>query len=522
MKPGLIAPGGLLLPGAPRPPHHPYADLFPMLAEERRASFRASLQQGQNRPIVLHKGAILDGRNRERELVELAAPVAYVVFTGTNREALDYVIAENLERRDLTDKQRAMIAAKIATLRLGDNQHTRRDVNAPTLPLSEQPNEIAAPDRSVAMGAADADSSAPQPPASAAASQDQESVIRNQGSENVERAPIGGGSPDLSLGEAATLMNVPRRSAERAAVIERQGVPELKEAVESGPLSLAAGETIAKLSEDEQKKIVAAADPKVVKEIAKKNRAEKQTKSRDKRLANMAKAGSLDLIDGKKYGVHLIDIPREFVAWSDATGAEKSPHNHYRVEGFDYLAGLHDKILACSAENCVVVMWAWANSLIDQIELLAEWGFASLRPRDGFGRLVQPSGKTLPPVGEGRYRSHQVWAKRNADGSLHRGMGFWFIDGHELLLVGARGDVPAPLPGTQAASLLDLPIGAHSEKPGAAIRDQIDRYFPGVQKLEWFARVPDLAAFKQRHPDWDVTGNEVFPGAAEPVREAAE
>jgi hypothetical protein len=65
---GTMQPGGLLMPGAARPKHHPFASLFPMLADERRESFRNSLAQQQNHPIVLHKGLILDGRNREREL----------------------------------------------------------------------------------------------------------------------------------------------------------------------------------------------------------------------------------------------------------------------------------------------------------------------------------------------------------------------------------------------------------------------------------------------------------------------
>jgi hypothetical protein len=78
-------PGGLLMPGAPLPKHHPCANLFPMLAYEHRESFRKSLAEQQNHPIVLHQGMILDGRNRARELVQLGKPIAYVVFIGTSR-----------------------------------------------------------------------------------------------------------------------------------------------------------------------------------------------------------------------------------------------------------------------------------------------------------------------------------------------------------------------------------------------------------------------------------------------------
>lgn len=471
---GAIQPGGILMPGAPLPPACKIAEIFPMLRDEQRESFRASLAEKQNHPIVLWRGTLLDGRNRARELIELKKPISYVIFVGTPRDALDYVMAENFERRHLDESQRAWAASAAAKMRLGDNQHSQpAQICAPSLPLGEQKTD-----------------------------------------------PAEEGAPLLSQTEAAEVFGVSRRSVQHATTVREKGAEELQHAVETGTVKVSAAADIAALPIEEQRKIIAAADPKVVKEVSKKNREDRQAKSREKRLANMATAENLTLIEGRKYGVHLIDVPREFVKWSDATGAEKSPENHYRVEAFDYLANLREKILAASSPNCVAVMWAWGNSIQDQFDLLVEWGFAQARRRGENGLLLRDGkGAILPPVGDGRYRSQQIWAKRNADGTLHRGTGFWFIDGHELLLYGARGDVPAPLPGTQARSLLDLPIGGYSEKPHEHIRDQLDAYFPGVPKLEWFARVPDFAAFKKRHPYWDVTGNEA---AQQPVREAAE
>ncbi|MDI1265003.1 MAG: MT-A70 family methyltransferase [bacterium] len=474
-----MQPGGLMMPGAPRPKHHPFANLFPMLADDRRESFRDSLKENQNHPIVLHKGLILDGRNRERELAELGKPVKFVVFVGTDRQALDFVKAENLERRDLTESQRALIGAKIATLRLGDNQH------------SAQPAPIGAPSLFSNEAASDASGEAEEQ------------------------------RPSISQADAADMMNVGRRSVQRATVVLEKGAPELVEAVEKGAVAVSAAADIAALPIEEQKAIIAAADPKVVKEVAKKNRSEKQAAGRERRLENMRKPDATPLLaGGNKVGVFYIDIPRKFTSWSDDTGAEKSPENHYRVETFEFLAGLRDEIQARAKDDAVVFMWAWANSLQDQIDLLAEWGFASVRRRDDVGRLLRGTdGKILKPVGEGRYRSHQIWAKRASTGNYNRGTGFWFIDCHELLLVGARGDVPAPTMGTQAMSILDGEIGDHSEKP-AAFRDQIDRYFPGVPKLEMFGRVDDEAAFKAKYPLWDVWGNEMF-GADQPRSEDA-
>lgn len=495
MSAGMIQPGGVLMPGSPlyetwrksfatppeagKPPPgvHPLADLFPMLEDKHRQTFRASLSEKQNHAVVLHLGLLLDGRNRARELIELGKPINHVVFIGTSRQALDFVNAENLERRHLTESQRAMAAARTATLKLGDNQHrtTAAPTGAPSLFVETAP-------------------AADNPPA----------------------------QPLISQSEAADVYNVGRRSVQRAAVVIEKGAPELQEAVKQGDVTVSAAAEIAALPIEEQRAIVAAADPKVVKEISKQNRVEKAKVGRERRLKNMATGDATPLLDGGgKVGVFYVDIPREFVKWSEETGAEKSPENHYRVEDFDFLCNMRDKILARAEPNAVIFMWAWANSLQDQLDLLVEWGFASIRRRDETGRLLRGAdGRILPPVGEGRYRTQQVWAKRSANGNLHQGMGFWFRDCHELLLVGARGDVPAPLQGTQALSIVDGLIGKHSEKPNEMFRDQIDHYFPGVRKLEMFGRTKDPAAFRARHPEWEMWGNHAPQSA--PSAEAAE
>lgn len=468
--------GSTLMPGHAPLKDHPLANLFPLLPEKELNELADDIaENGQAETIKLHRGMILDGRNRYRACALKNLPVRSEIFTGDDRAALNWVISKNLKRRHLDTNQRAAIAARITTLKLGANQHAAKPVEISTASLPGV-----------------------EPPLNA--------------------------EPSISAAQAAEMLNVDRKTVFTAKKVYETGAPELQQALEQGKISTSAAADIAALPIEEQKKLIAAADPKAVKEVAKKNRVERQAKSREKRLDNMRKPGALTLIEGKKYGVHLIDIPREFESWGEDTGAEKSPRNHYRTEGFEYLANLRDKLLSSSADNCVVAMWAWGNSLQDQFDLLVEWGFASARRRDERGLLLRDDkGHILPPVGEGRYRSQQIWAKRNPDGTLHRGTGFWFIDGHENILIGARGDVPAPLPGTQARSLLDLPIGEYSEKPHAEIRDQLDAYFPGVPKLEWFARVSDLAAFKVRHPDWDVTGNEAgVPQQQSLLSEAAE
>ena len=82
----------------------------------------------------------------------------------------------------------------------------------------------------------------------------------------------------------------------------------------------------------------------------------------------------------------------------------------------------------------------------------------------------------------------------------HIGTGYWFRNKHEILMLGVRGNVLAPAPGTQLPSVIVAPVGKHSEKP-EVFAETIERYFPNAPRLELFAR--------RRRPGWDVWGAEV-------------
>ena len=74
-------------------------------------------------PIVLFENKILDGRNRYKACKALALQPDFVELpAGTNPIA--YVISANEQRRHMSQSQRAFAAAKLANLKLGDNQHS--------------------------------------------------------------------------------------------------------------------------------------------------------------------------------------------------------------------------------------------------------------------------------------------------------------------------------------------------------------------------------------------------------------
>src|SRR6266702_750630 len=127
-----------LPPGAAPLKFHPFAELFPLMSESERVELADDIKaSGQAETIKLHRGMILDGRNRWLACQAAGIGVRWEQFVGTDRQALDWVISKNLRRRHLNDRQRAMVAAKLATLRLGDNQHSRPV--GPELPLAAAP-----------------------------------------------------------------------------------------------------------------------------------------------------------------------------------------------------------------------------------------------------------------------------------------------------------------------------------------------------------------------------------------------
>ena len=75
---------------------------------------------------MLWQGQLIDGRNRLQVCRELGID-AECRELDPKADPFGYVVSHNLHRRHLTVAQRSMVAAKMATLQRGSNQHTKED-----------------------------------------------------------------------------------------------------------------------------------------------------------------------------------------------------------------------------------------------------------------------------------------------------------------------------------------------------------------------------------------------------------
>ena len=120
--------------------------------------------------------------------------------------------------------------------------------------------------------------------------------------------------------------------------------------------------------------------------------------------------------------------------------------------------------------DSILFLWATAPKLVEAIAVMEEWGYS--------------------------YKTNMVWDKEKM------GMGYWFRGQHELLLVGAKGNISPPIASRRISSVYRQARTGHSVKP-SEIHDKIENMLPNLRYIELFARQP-------YNDKWKVWGNEVI------------
>lgn len=97
---------------------HPHAAIFPLLGGEGFCDLVEDIRtNGLLDAITLHNGQILDGRNRYNACLSAGIEPRFTDYDGD--DPLAFVISANLHRRHLGESQRAMVAARVATMGRG-------------------------------------------------------------------------------------------------------------------------------------------------------------------------------------------------------------------------------------------------------------------------------------------------------------------------------------------------------------------------------------------------------------------
>ena len=93
------------------PELHDLANLFPPMSARAKAALTADIKQnGQQVPIILLDGKIIDGRHRAQVCVELGLAIKAVDYVGET-DPSDVVWSHNSVRRDISQSQRGIVAA---------------------------------------------------------------------------------------------------------------------------------------------------------------------------------------------------------------------------------------------------------------------------------------------------------------------------------------------------------------------------------------------------------------------------
>jgi N6-adenosine-specific RNA methylase IME4 len=249
----------------------------------------------------------------------------------------------------------------------------------------------------------------------------------------------------IKLPDAAKMVNADAAGTERARTVLAHATPEIAAAVDRGKLTVAAATQAAKLDVETQRKVAAQAEAGDV--HAARNVIKKEARTvRERELGEKQIKEPTGL-----YGLIVTDCEWQFETWSEK-GKDRAADNHYPTtpteELIEQRAAMVRKI---AANDCVLYVWATVPMLPQALQFMAACGF--------------------------EYKSHQVWIKDQI------GTGYWFRNAHELLLVGTKGNIPAPAPGAQFASAIQAPVGEHSAKPELFL-EQIEKYFPTLPKIE--------------------------------------
>jgi N6-adenosine-specific RNA methylase IME4 len=150
--------------------------------------------------------------------------------------------------------------------------------------------------------------------------------------------------------------------------------------------------------------------------------------------------------------------------WLFDFSLEGDPQAHYPTMPVKDICALQVPV----TENAILFLWVPNAKLPDGLRVMSAWGFL--------------------------YVTNLVWVKNT------KGLGYYSMGQHELLLIGKKGDIPPPEARNRPLSVITAKRGRHSHKP-ASVYTIIEQMYPQRQYLELFAR--------QTRNGWTSWGDEI-------------
>jgi N6-adenosine-specific RNA methylase IME4 len=226
-------------------------------------------------------------------------------------------------------------------------------------------------------------------------------------------------------------------------------------------------QALARIPEDEferQTELIARGEREILKaasEIRARKRAARRAQRTNK--INLIDTSNQRLATDRRYPIIYADPLWAFKHYGEHSVSFRAAGSHPTME-LSEIRQLPIKELA--TDDAVLFLWTTDLHLIECIEILKAWGF--------------------------EYVTNIVWVKDQVE------LGYWVANQHEILIVGRRGNMPAPLPANRPPSVIQAPRREHSQKPDEAY-ELIERMYRDMPKIELFAR--------QARQGWTVWGN---------------
>ena len=124
---------------AKRYTYHPACSLFPLLEKDQLWALADDIKaNGLLEPVVMHKGQVLEGRNRLRACRMACVEPRFVEWDGKG-SPVEFVISKNLARRHLTSSQKAAIAVTLLPMLEAEARERQRAGKRLAKKLAEVP-----------------------------------------------------------------------------------------------------------------------------------------------------------------------------------------------------------------------------------------------------------------------------------------------------------------------------------------------------------------------------------------------